>query len=668
MREGAGSGQRGAGTWLAVVLAVVLAAAGARAQTPDSSAAGALPLPADSLAAPALPRPSVALPAPPSGARLAPVPAVTAALSVEALLGDAPADARSAAPAAFVYTLAAPGRAGGVALDGLDPQRAALALDGRPFADLFTGAPRYDLLPAEALGETVAGTGGRGAAVGAETTARTFRLGRPVTELRYHSGREGIQNASGTHAQTRRAPRWLSGGSPDSRLTAAFHVATRNATGPSTAGQLRHADALGRLLLTRPGLAVDAGVLYADRTDGARRGLVAPSFGDLFTGAAQPLDAAASRRTTRVDAWATARVALFASPTTLRASVARQRLVYSPLPTDTLRTHATAVTLAAEQPLGSGRALRVEATREGDPTGGTDPLGDPGARLVVHAEARDTLAVGAVRVALAGGGHLAGSRAFPSASLRAERGRLSAGVRLAGTIPGRVETAGLAGRIAPAPDDVRETTLLADVAGSTDVGSVTVGLRAVAHRRWHATVLAAVGDTLFATRTAATPLDFAAVTVRATWREARPRGVYARAEGTAGGLVAPGADSLAQRIDGSLPRLWGALRVGTRAENVGGVVDLDLAATARAWTAFRSRIVEPSTGALALPEPGATLGYAVPARGAVSLAATATFSGRASVYLGIDNVFGEGVPALVVPGEPLPGAVLRFGVFWALLD
>jgi hypothetical protein len=31
-------------------------------------------------------------------------------------------------------------------------------------------------------------------------------------------------------------------------------------------------------------------------------------------------------------------------------------------------------------------------------------------------------------------------------------------------------------------------------------------------------------------------------------------------------------------------------------------------------------------------------------------------------------VLGRAVPSLVVPGEPLPGAVLRFGVFWALLD
>ena len=91
----------------------------------------------------ALPRPSVAPFGPAPGRPVTPVPALTAALDVETLLADR--------PGAFAYALGTPGRAY-VALDALGPDLPALALDGRPYDDPFTGAPRYDLLPAAAVG------------------------------------------------------------------------------------------------------------------------------------------------------------------------------------------------------------------------------------------------------------------------------------------------------------------------------------------------------------------------------------------------------------------------------------------------------------------------------------------------------------------------------------
>lgn len=641
-------------------LGALLLGGGAAAQAPDSARAA----------------PPLALPEAPQGQRLAPVPAVTAALGIEALfLGAAhggaalaPGAAGPSAPAAFVYTLAAPGRAGGVAWDGLDPAAASLTLDGRSLDDLLTGAPRYDLLPAEALGPTVSVATRRGAPLGVEATVRTFRLARPVTELRYHAGREGIQLASGTHAQTRRAPAFLGGGSPDARLTASLHVATRNSTGPLTAGQQQHTHATGRVLLTRPGLALDAGVFYADRTDGARRGLVAATFADVFTSAAQPLGPAATRRTQRAEAWATARLRVLAQPATITASVVRQRLVYSPVPTDTLETWITAQTLAFVQPLGRGPTLRLTAIREGDPTGGSDPLGDPGARLQLHAEALDTLALAGARVALAAGGHAAGTHAFPTASAEAMRGRARVGVRLAGRVPSRIEAVGLAGFVEASAERRVAPTVLVDGSVWTAPRALTLGVRAVAHRRWRAPLLVARGDTLAAWETAESPLDYAAVTLAARWREAARRGLYARAETTAGGSLRPGASPLHRREAASLPRVHATLRVGTRATNVRNVVDLDLAAIGRAWTGFRSRVVEPATGLLALPDPDAALGYLVPARGTLGLVATATFRHRATVVLALDHVGAQVAPALVVPGEPLPGPTLRFGVFWALLD
>ncbi|HEX8385121.1 MAG TPA: hypothetical protein VF576_03000, partial [Rubricoccaceae bacterium] len=158
-----------------LTLAVGLAALGApaSAQAPDSTAtpavSSAAPAPAGSAPAAALPRPSVALPGAEPGRPVTPVPAVTPVLSVEALLGTAPGLQAST----FDYALGAPGRSGGVSFDGLDPARAALLLDGRPFDDLVSGAPRFDLLPLGVLGPVRLSDGRLGQPLSVEATART---------------------------------------------------------------------------------------------------------------------------------------------------------------------------------------------------------------------------------------------------------------------------------------------------------------------------------------------------------------------------------------------------------------------------------------------------------------------------------------------------------------
>ena len=85
--------------WRAALLLVAVVAVPARAQAPAAtdSAAAALP--------------SLLLPGTAPGRTVSPVPAVTSALSAESFLGRV--------PGAFDYALGAPGRSGGVSLDGL---------------------------------------------------------------------------------------------------------------------------------------------------------------------------------------------------------------------------------------------------------------------------------------------------------------------------------------------------------------------------------------------------------------------------------------------------------------------------------------------------------------------------------------------------------------------
>ena len=666
------------------VLALVLAPA-AWAQTPDSVSVGApadsvtvLAPPADSLAPgrAVLPSRAVAAPfGPTSGRALTPAPATTASLSLDDLVaGQAGQLGRPprAAPAAFVYALSAPGRSGGASLDGQAPDAPALTLDGRSFDDPFTGVPRLDLLPLSAVGAVTQGDGMRGRSSSLATGVRDFRLGVPVTEIRYTGLQNGVRHASGTHAQTRRPPAFLRGGSDDSRLTVTFHAASRAADAPQAGGQLRHADALGRLLLTRPGLAAEAGVIYADQTEGARAGLVSTtsSVDGVFEFAtAQPRDPSATRRTLRTEGWTRLRVPIGAVPTEAGASVVSHRLRYVS-GGDSLRAHGTRLTAFAEQPLRAGPhrlAVRADAVYDLAPTAGG--FAGAGARLGTHVTLTDSLRLGPAGLALAAGAHAVGGGVWPSASARVTTGAFSLGARLGGRAASRLETQGFAA-VAGVLQDATARTAAADAALDLGAGDWRLGLRAFASADRDRREVAAVSDTTFSVQVLSSLVQ-GGMAATVGWRETARRGLYLRLGATARAAADASADDLRQRVDDSLPRAWGRARLGLRAEGVGdGVLDLDLAAVGLAWTPFRSRLVEPSTGVLALPLPGAPLGAELPARGTLGLEATATFSARASLFVRYDHALGDRLydGAIVTQGEPLAPHVLRFGVFWALLN
>ncbi|MEM6289231.1 MAG: hypothetical protein AAF845_18995 [Bacteroidota bacterium] len=662
---------------LAVAL-VLLAGAPASGLAPDSTAApvpeagGIEPvpgaLPADSLRADsaALPRPAVAPFGAAPGRPLTPVPALTAALDPQALLADV--------PGAFVYRLGAPGRIGGVAFPGSSPHAPSLRLDGRPLDDVFTGAPRLDLLPAAATGPVRAVGPEAGRAAGLSAGVRPFRLDLPVTEMRYLTGQEGVQHVSATHAQTRRPPGWLRGGSDDARLTATGHVATRRSNGLFPGGTVRHLDALARFLLTRPGLAAEAGVLHADRTEGARTGVTASTFGGLFTPAALVGDASATRRTLRTEAWTRARIPLAAQPLEAGASYGTQRLVHVRAAGDTLRAHADRAAAFARQPLRLGDhalAVRLDAVWTGDPHEGADVFGDPGARLDLGATLTDSLRLGGVGLVAEAGLHRVASATIPAAALHAEAGPAFVRATYGGRARSFVEAAGVEGRILPDARDPAERTLRAEAGLDLRTSTFRLGARAFGSVRTDAREIVSQGDSLF--RVVSTPEAVRQVGLAAGlgWREAAPRGLYLRAEGTVQAVADPSRSALHAGLDRALPRAWGTARLGVRAVDVGeGVLDLDLSAVVSGWSAFRSRLVEPTTGLLALPEAGTPLGQPVPARATLGLEATATFSARASLFLRYDNALAERAynGALVTLGEPLPAHALRFGVFWALVN
>ena len=647
----------------AALLVLVLLAAPAGAQAPDSLQAQAAP--ADSLA-PLPPRPAVGPFGPAAGRPITSVPAVTASLDVAGLVAQR--------PEAFGYALGAPGRTAGVSLDGLDPDAYALSLDGRPLTDPVTDAPRADLLPLGALGPVRRGGDGWGRAVALGAGLRAFRLAVPITELRYLGGQDGVRHASGTHAQTRRPPAFLRGGSDDARLTATLHAASRAAAGPLAGATLRHTDAVGRLLLTRPGVAAETGVLYTDRTEGARAGVVSdiPADDGVFEFAtATAREPGALRRTIRTEGWLRLRVPVTGRPLEAGVSGVVQRGVYTSAGRPGTRVHARRLTGFAEQPFAVGGhrlAARLDAVFDAAPDTAAGGFQGVGPRLGLHASVADSVRLGGVSVVLAGGAHQVGGEAWPSAGARVERGAWSAGVRVGGRARPRVAESGLS-RILASADGPTTRIATADAALAVRRADWRLGLRAFASAErdgWH---LAARSDSTFAFESLAS-LTQGGLSAEVGWREATRRGFYASVQATARAVSDP-AGGLRQRVDAALPRLWGATRVGVRAEDVGdGVLDLDLAAVGRGWTAFRSRLVDPATGLLVLPLAGDALGVELPARGTLGLEATATFSAQTSLFVRYDHALGNRLydGAIVTQGEPLAPHVLRFGVFWALLN
>ena len=291
------------------------------------------------------------------------------------------------------------------------------------------------------------------------------------------------------------------------------------------------------------------------------------------------------------------------------------------------------------------------------------------ARLDLHVAARDSVRLGALAVVAEGGASRLGGAVVPVGALRVEVGPAYAAVRTGGRARARVDAGGLGARFDAAPGD-GERALAAEAGLALRGGPWRLALRAYGSRRTGVRELVATDSATFAFVDVPGTLREGGVALGAGWREAATRGVYARAEGTVR-AVADADAGLPARLDAALPRAWGAVRLGLRAEGVGdGVLDLDLAAVGRGWTALQSRRVEPTTGLLALPAPDGPFAVALPAQATLGLEATATFSERASVFLRYDNALGERVVvgSAVVQGEPLAPHVLRFGVFWALLN
>jgi hypothetical protein len=649
--------------WLLVLLPLSLSPVlpfSAAAQAPDSLAAPPGTL-AAALVAPEGPQPGRPVP---------PVPALTPALDA--------ADLLAAAPGAFVYDLGAPGWPHGLALDGLAPEAHALTLDGRPYDDLFTGRPREDLLPLEVLDRLRLGPTRYGRPGAVVATTRPFRAATPVTELRYLPGQEGVQYVSAAHAQTRRLPAFLRDAAGQGRLTVLGYVAGRKATGPFAGEDLGGWQALGRFSVARPGFAVELAEHHVRHTQGARSGL-APAGGDFSTVfdpfEAVVLDAQAERQSVRNDLSLALRAPLLGdAPLTAEAYWTRQHERYTADGLDTLTAKGNRYGGRLAQPLAAGPhglLLRLDGWSDGAPWGAGNPYAGAGSRVHLHAALRDSLTVGGWHVEAEGGAHAAGGALWPAAAMRVTRGGLFAGAHHAAEAPARLAEAGYASVVTGLDEgaDGLARTTGAEAGLALAAGDLALRLRAYANQTSDPLVLAEVSPDSLAFARAEAAFRRLGGSLALAWRAGAPRGFYADAQVHAFRFLNADASALHARAADALPALWGSGRLGLRFLDLfGGVLDLDLAARARAWTAFGSRLLAPAPALFALPDPAATV--TVPARGTLDLLAEAQLQERASFFLRYENALATRLydGAYLVPVYPLPAHRLRFGVFWTLFN
>ena len=228
----------------------------------------------------------------------------------------------------FSYDFGAFGWPAGWSYLGASPSHAALYWHGIPFSDPQTGRPRYDLLPTALLRAPGVAVGARSMPVAVLTRLRSFDATRPLTELHYQAGDNGLQRVTALHAQEA-APRFL--GRPR-MVQWLFAYAGAAATGEYPGSKLER---MRQLLLRsryRQGMwSLEVMYLHNQRRLGAHGGVV--PFADYETVYNRLIAATRGersvRRDLRHDVSATLRLRTLEAPLTLQAWQTYTRMRYT---------------------------------------------------------------------------------------------------------------------------------------------------------------------------------------------------------------------------------------------------------------------------------------------------------------------------------------------------
>lgn len=565
----------------------------------------------------------------------------------------------------FTYRFGEAGWPEGWAPGAVPPHLVRFALDGIPLDDPVTGRPRYELLPLTFASSPHLASDAHGSGAMLSSQLRLFDRAQPLTLLRYLSGDGGLQHVEGLHVQRRRVRLF---GNDHALQVAGGYVGTgAEGTHPrSTYGgtQLtRHRQVLARVRLRRPSWWLELMNLHSRRFVGAHGG-VQPVGTDLETIYLETgvglVGGGAYRRTLRNDLSLTGRLRLGAGDAIGQLYWTRQLRRFVPEAADALAIRTSR--LGGSLRLSAGAATFAEIAGHLD--GSYEDAPDPPQRARISAgteiarggwslDLRGDLQHGAAMPLLTGRASLAYHG--PHLEMSLTGGRSGSPAPLAAVH-------GWTGAVAGLTEIESASTLWAELRGSLQAGAW--GLTGTfTPRRYANAIDYAQTDSLLAALQFEEPFTESLASLRLSWREASRRGLYAALSGNLRLWNGDAEDLLPRRE--SLPDRWVTLRAGARLSLFSGDLLLHGFLQGRAWSAFRSRTLDPATGLLVLPgdplltpEASGTLDAYLEAR---VRSATIVFAYE-NALSGTELMRGT----LNVPVYPLPAQRFRFGVYWPI--
>lgn len=577
----------------------------------------------------------------------------------------------------FVYAFGTPGWPDAWSPFGYRPEQIGLVFQQLPFDDLVTGRPRYDLLPLAFLDPIRVGYTRYGHPVGVLTSLRPYDSPRPLTEIRYWTGADGLQSIEALHAQNRViAPFGAKG-----VLGVIGGYGGRASDGEFPGSELRRERRLtGRMRFARPNWTLEITDLYNRQRVGAHGGVEEPIFQRLGASVINP---DARRQTIRNDLSGTlrARVLGMRSPATFTAFWTAQSLLYdrgeSNNGTDTVLVAADrfGIRVAQDWRFGRHRAgIQIAGWRDAWDPEIADTTSSKQTSQQFHATIRDSVNLGRAALILGGGLHQDGGHFYPSALVQLSRplgyGRVFVSGEMTGQQVSGAERFGY-GPLLTAIDDLDAGPVFQLEAGAALVGRVfDASATFFASQTSNALdVFAAGGDTarVFITNE---PVRRLGVALDLGWRRNAERGFYATVQPTYLHITNDDTVGAHVPISESLPTFFGRGRFGARYLLFRGDLDLDIYLDGRFWTEMRSRTLHPPTGLLVLPADDAR---EIRPSGLVNVVIQAGVR-TATFFIAWDNVLAsstggglyEGV--LLVPDYPFPERRFRFGVYWPIQD
>ncbi len=570
----------------------------------------------------------------------------------------------------FSYKFGTSGWPDGFSPYGLNPNKLALQVGSISLNDLFTGRPRYDLIPVAWLSELVVKTN-----LSISASFDSLASLEPLTLIRYESSGNGSQAVRSLHVQNRL---WGTG-SEQRTLQTAFGYAGEGATGEYDGSQLRRAREVAvRLGYSTPTWQLELFEMAQRRTVGAHGGVL-PLNGGSYISIYQRLgatvdDEAARRRTLRNDL-------------TLKGSTQLSGIRASVTGVWTVQTLDFEGKSASEKIVLSNKGIHVDLSK---------PWGSQTASLVLKTDKAD---------------YIKSSILFDSdPNFQIKSSAL-------GSLSGRLWAYDYAVEAGP---ETADGSIWARMDGTIRATHGPFEARITLHqsgreRQWHERI--GFGEMISPLETTSHPVDQSAAAtlsfrsrlVSVSWtsqfnnsqdqllmkqgagasvatvetlpgaatslvsslvigfRDQQPKGIWAQVNPVLRSSSTNATSVLATGWRRSLPDLWASATIGWKATLFHGDFVLNTYARARYWGPMGGLRLHTPTGLLVLP---ADNSETLEANWLIDFVAEAGIRG-ATVFLSFENAF-SGTTALIgnlmVPDYPLPQQRTRFGVYWPIFD